>query len=233
MPLEIKGLQKTSLVDFPGKVCATIFLGGCNFRCPFCYNIDLVLHPERVATIPRSEVLAFLESRRKWLDGVCITGGEPTVHAELPALVGEIKKLGLLVKVDTNGSNPGMLREMADKKLLDYVAMDIKSGRENYARAAGVDADMGAIQKSIDLLMQNKAQYEFRTTAVPGFFGEKIAEEIGKWLRGAERYALQQFKSDVKLLDEKLQGVKPFPREKMEQFAETLKKYIKTVELRI
>lgn len=233
MPLEIKGLQKTSLVDFPGKVCATLFLGGCNFRCPFCHNTDLVLKPESVPTMPHSEVLGFLEGRRNWLDGVCITGGEPTVHAALPELVVEIKALGLAVKVDTNGTSPEMLKLLVDKKLVDYVAMDIKSDPERYNKAAGVDVDMPALQKSIDLLMQNAVRYEFRTTAVPGFFDEKAAGEIGKWLKGAEHYALQQFKSDVRLLDQKLQGVKPFSREKMGRFAELLGGCVKNVELRI
>ena len=165
----IGGLQKTTLIDFPGRIAATVFLCGCNFQCPWCYSPELVL-PERIKKQPKmseKDFFAFLKERRKLLEGVVICGGEPTIYKDLPDFVKKIKKMGFLVKLDTNGSNPQMLKELIGKKLIDYVAMDIKGPKESYKEFIGKEIDVEKIQKSIDILKEGKVDYEFRSTLVP------------------------------------------------------------------
>ena len=174
----ISGLLKTTLLDYPQHVAATIFLGGCNFRCPFCHNSDLLEGMDGLFS--KEEVLTFLKKRAGILEGVCITGGEPTLHRDLEPFIREIRSLGLLVKLDTNGYRPDVLKDLCNKNLLDYVAMDIKSGRTGYAKAAGVPGlDLSHIEESVDFLMKNTVPCEFRTTVVRELHREDDFREIG------------------------------------------------------
>ncbi len=229
MILPIKGIQKTSLVDYPGKVACTVFLGGCNFKCPYCQNRDLIVNFEKMETIKEEEVLKFLKDKKKWLDGVCITGGEPLLY-DITDFIKKIKEIGLLVKLDTNGTNPKLLRKLIN--FVDYIAMDIKAPLEKYDNAARVNVDKIKIKESIELIKENKVDNEFRTTVVKDFFTEKDAEEIGKLLKGAKLYALQQFRP-LNTLDKAFEKKHPYPKEEFDKFKKILEKYVKKVELRI
>lgn len=210
----IGGLQKTTLIDFPGKIAATIFISGCSFRCPWCYSPELVL-PEKIKKHPKiSEkyLFDFLEKRKGLLDGVCLTGGEPTIHKNLPDFIKKIKKLGYLVKLDTNGSNPEMLQRLINEKLVDYVAMDIKAPKEKYNKLVGVKINIQKIQKSIDILKEGKVDYEFRSTIVPTVHAKEDVIAMAKWIKGAKRYYLQNFRPE-KTIDPKFEKIKPYPKE--------------------
>jgi len=191
----IAGLQPTSLIDYPDRVSAVLFTAGCNLRCPFCHNPDLVL-PDRVARltlVETDDVLAMLRERRNFLDGVVITGGEPTLHPGLPGFLRAVKDLGLLVKLDTNGTNPDALFQVFEEGLADFVAMDIKASHASYSRLAGVSVDLAAIDKSIAAIRDHAPAYEFRTTVAPTLEAAEI-EAIARWLAGARRYMLQRFR---------------------------------------
>lgn len=231
MNIKINGVQKTSLIDYPGKVASVIFVGGCNFRCPYCHNPELVLNEVKDDINPE-EFLQFLEKKKKWLDGVCITGGEPTLHKGLVDFARELKKRRLLVKIDTNGTNPSMIEQLINENLADYIAMDIKAPLEEYEKVTKTKADKKAIQKTINLLMKSNIDYEFRTTVVPGLFDEKDAEEIGKWLKGAKKFCIQQFRNSDRTLDKKFQDIRPYPPKKIKEFKKILQNYIKKVEVR-
>lgn len=227
----IKGIQKTTLLDYPGKIASIIFLAGCNFRCPYCQNPSLVNGYEELPTIPERDILEFLRGRREWLDGVCITGGEPTLHKDLPGFIAEVKKEGLLVKLDTNGSNPGMLERLLGEGLLDYIAMDIKAPLPKYASVAKVEVDLNKIQKSVELIRMSGLDYEFRTTVVPGLLGEEDITEITNWLKGSKKYYLQQFRNHV-TLDEALRDVSPYKPEELHSLAAVASKGFETCEVR-
>lgn len=258
--MRIQGLNKTTLLDYPEHVAATVFTGGCNFRCPFCHNAGLVLWPEAGEGIAEEEVLGFLQKRKGLLQGVCITGGEPTLQPDLPAFIQKVKELGYLVKLDTNGYRPEVLRGLLEGKLLDYVAMDIKASKENYARAAGVcNMDLSQIEESVALLKSSGIPYEFRTTVVKGIHCMAEFEEIGKWLAGSRAYYLQAYREDenVDILQKCSRSTTrsmgdriwaaagmdmcgcaenltlcSFTRNDMEQMADLARKYIDKVELR-
>lgn len=230
--LVFKGIQKTTLIDFPGKVSSTLFLPKCNFRCPFCYNKQLVLDQDTGVRIPEDDALVFLKERKSFLDGVCITGGEPLLYPKIVSFCEKVKQLGLEVKVDTNGSFPKILKELLEKKLVDFVAMDIKSSPREYEKAVGAKVDLDAINESVSLLKKGNADYEFRMTAVPGFHSEKTVKEIGCWLEGSKAFYLQQFNSLVPLLDEGLQEKKPFDSKKLGEFASILRPFFEKVEIR-
>lgn len=224
--MKIGGLQKLSLIDFPGKTAATIFLIGCNFKCPYCQNPELV-DPERIknqSAISETDFFKFLDERKSFLDGVCITGGEPTIHKDLVDFIKKIKKKGFLIKLDTNGSNPNMLEKLLNAKLLDFIAMDIKVNIPDFNKKIA--------QKSIDLIKKSGIDYEFRITVVPTIVEEKDIEEIGKWLKGIKKFALQQFQNK-KVLDKSFRKIKPYPDQIFRDFQKILKKYIKDVELRL
>ena len=192
--MNIQGLQKMTLLDYPGKIAATVFTGGCNFRCPYCHNASLVLHAEDAQDIPEEDFFAFLSKRIGLLDGVCISGGEPLLQEDIRRFISEIKSLGFLVKLDTNGSFPSKLKELVSSGLIDYVAMDIKNFPAGYARTAGTTVDvLSKIEKSVDFLLGNPVKYEFRTTVVKGFHTKEDFIAIGKWIQGAQRYFLQSF----------------------------------------
>ena len=191
--MNIHGLQKMTLLDFPGAVACTVFLGGCDFRCPYCHNAEL-LDPDFPPLMDEGELLAFLRKRQGLLDGVCLTGGEPLLRPELPALLGEIRALGYKIKLDTNGAHPAQLRRILDAGLADYVAMDIKNSPERYAETIGrAQFDVAPIRESVRLLMAGDTDYEFRTTVVAELHGEEDIRVIGRWIAGARRYFLQPF----------------------------------------
>lgn len=226
----ILGLQKTTLLDYPGKVASTIFTGGCNFRCPYCHNRDLVIPPKDAFAYSIEEIFEHLNSKKKILDGVCITGGEPTLHKDLPDFIGKIKDLGLLVKLDSNGTNPDMLRSLIDNKLVDYIAMDIKQSKEKYNTIASMKSfDIYPIQKSIDVLMENKVPYEFRTTIMQECHTENDMHSIGQWLQGANAYYLQSYRESDQVINP---IYSPHSAETLKSFVEILKPYIPNTYLR-
>ena len=192
--MNIKGLAKTTLLDYPGLVAATIFLGGCQFRCPFCHNRSLVIKPEQLPDLDPDDIYAFLEKRKGVLDGVCITGGEPTLQPDLPNLLYDIKRMGYKVKLDTNGYDPVCLDHIIKDGLVDYVAMDIKNSLDKYARTCGYpDLDLTRIRLSADILREEYVDYEFRTTVVHELHAPEDMEAIGRWLSGARAYYLQPY----------------------------------------
>ncbi|HVP56495.1 MAG TPA: anaerobic ribonucleoside-triphosphate reductase activating protein [bacterium] len=195
--LEIKGFVEASFCDWDGKIAAVIFLGGCNLRCPFCQNGELVLHPETIPSVDFLVLRDHLLKNQEWIDGVVVTGGEPTLWDDLGGLLQSMKRLGLGVKLDTNGTNPGVLEDLLSRALVDYVAMDIKGPLdERYARLAGTDVDLDAIRRSIAIIrsaLGPRGAYEFRTTLVPGLIGEAEVTQVARAISGAARYVLQQF----------------------------------------
>ena len=193
----IKGLQKTTLLDYPEKVASIIFTGGCNFNCDYCYNKDL---PSQ-ETISEKSVLEFLKKRKHLIEGVVVTGGEPTINDDLPDFIKKVKAIGLLVKLDTNGTNPKMLKQLIDDKLIDYVAMDIKCSKEKYELVAGVLVDVVSVDESVSILKNSGIDYEFRTTCTPDM-NEEDFEKIGKWIEGSKRYFLQRLYNTTESLEE-------------------------------
>ena len=190
----IKGLSKLTLLDYPERVACTMFTGGCNMRCPFCHNASLVLRAGEIDTISEEEIFSFLKKRNGVLDGVCITGGEPMLSADLEDFIGKIKSLGYAVKLDTNGTFPERLRAMIDAGLVDKVAVDIKNSPEKYAMTVGItDFDVTPIMKTVDLLREEKVDYELRTTVVAELHEVRDFESIGRWIAGAKAYYLQSF----------------------------------------
>ena len=233
---EIKGFIDLSLVDWDGKVSAVMFLPYCNFRCPFCYNIGLVLNPEEMKTIPYEEIEQYLAKNKDWLDGVAITGGEPTIHNELPTLCKQIKELGLGVKLDTNGTNSEMVRQLIVQKLVDYIAMDVKAPltQEKYSNAIGVNAEklLAEVEKTVEVLLNNSVDYEFRTTLVPTIHGANDIKQICSKIKGCKKYVLQSFKGDVETLDPKFQNIESFSQGEMEEFLKLASKFVPNAFLR-
>lgn len=228
--MKICGLNKTTLLDYPGKVAAAIFLGSCNFRCPFCQNSPLVLHADREPEISREEVLSFLKKRQGILEGVCITGGEPTLSNDLEDFIREIRSFGYAVKLDTNGSRPRVLKDFVRKNLIDKAAMDIKSCPDNYGNAAGLlYPDLDSIKESADFLLEGHIDYEFRTTVVRELHTEKDFQEIAQWLKGAKAYYLQAYKDSEEVLQP---GFSSYSREELERFRSILLETIPLVEIR-
>jgi pyruvate formate lyase activating enzyme len=228
------GLQKLTLIDYPGKVAATVFTVGCNFRCPFCHNPELVF-PDfggNTGSVSEQDFFDFLEKRRGKLDGVCITGGEPTIQKDILNFIKKIKEAGFLVKLDTNGSRPDVLQKAFKENMIDFVAMDIKNCLEKYSQTNGVETDLERIKLSVDLIKNSRKPYEFRTTVVPDLHTEKDFDKIGRWLRGSESYALQEFRNEGKVLDEKFgEKIKNKPGLNLEKIKRNLenKKYFKQI----
>lgn len=227
--MKIQGLQKLTLLDYPGRIACTVFLGGCNFRCPFCHNGGLALGNDADGIMSTSELLAFLDSRRGRLQAVCISGGEPTLHRDLPELISEIKSRGFEVKLDTNGTNPDMLSSLIADGLIDYVAMDIKNSPDKYALTTGVNSDFNAVRESAALLMQGRVDFEFRTTLAKELHTAEDMEIIGKWLSGSEKYFLQTYRDVGDLL---VGGFTAFTPEETKELLAVLKGYIPSAEIR-
>ena len=228
----ISGLQKLTLLDYPGKVACTVFTGGCNFRCPFCHNAALVL-PERIAGDPdgAETVLQFLRRRQGILDGVAITGGEPLLHPDLPDFLRAIRDLGYSIKLDTNGSFPERLEKVVREGLVDRVAMDIKNSPALYAKTVGLrELDLKAVERSKDFLLRGRVDYEFRTTAVKGLHTAESLTEAAEWIRGAAEYYLQQFKDSGDVIA--AEGLGAFSAEEMKSLAGRIRPVVPTVKLR-
>jgi pyruvate formate lyase activating enzyme len=229
--MKIKGLQKTCLSDYEPYTSCIVFLAGCNFRCGFCQNPDLIVEIDKTPTISQDEFFDFLEKRKKWLDGVVISGGEPCLNEDLVDFVKKIKDFSYKVKIFTNGTNPDMVSELIDKKLIDAVAMDIKGPLDKYDKIAGISIDKEIIQKSVDLLIKSGIEYEFRITVVPTLHEKQDFEKIGKWLKGAKKLYIQQFNNKV-CLDKSFEQIDPFSKETLEEFKEILSRNIESVEVR-
>ena len=233
--MEIKGFLPSSLLDWEGKIVSTLFVPRCNFRCPYCQNADLVLAPEKLETIVTSDIFAHLAQKKDWLDAICLTGGEPCIYKELADFFRKIHSLGLLVKLDTNGSIPEMLEELIGESLVDYVAMDVKAPLEvdAYQRSAGINCAkvLDKVRKSVTIIASSGIDYEFRTTVVPTLHTETDIKTIASSIKGARRYALQNF-SNRETLDPQFREIAPYPKEMLEQMRKAAATYVEQVIVR-
>lgn len=229
--VEIKGFMKTSMLDYPEKIASMIFLPGCNFRCPYCHNQELVDDDPRLVPFGIDIILDYLKKKKNWIDGIVISGGEPTLHNDLPELIKKFKNLGFAVKLDTNGTNPEMVKKLIDNRLIDYVAMDIKSSKEKYDKAAGVKVNMKNIEKSIDILRNSDIDYEFRTTVVPGIVTEEDIIKIGKLIKGAKAFYIQQF-VPVKTIDDSYMKINSYLNPVLDKMKELASDYVEKCEIR-
>ena len=228
--MRIQGLQKLTLLDFPEKVACTVFTAGCNFRCPFCHNASLVVNIPKETEIDEEDFFAFLEKRKGVLEGVCVSGGEPLLQADIEEFIKKIKQLGYAVKLDTNGSFPEKLIHLVEHGLVDYVAMDIKNSKETYGITSGVDAlNLALIEQSVSYLKEGHVPYEFRTTVTKQFHSKEEFEQIGQWLQGTEKYFLQNFVDSGDLIGKKVSGCS---EKEMKEFLATEQKYIPSAKLR-
>jgi pyruvate formate lyase activating enzyme len=225
--MKFSGLQKTSLVDYPDHVASVLFTPGCNLRCPYCHNWQIATNPQP-PFLQEGAVFSILESRKKYVDSVVITGGEPCLHKELPKFIVKLKERGFMVKLDTNGFFPDVLQECLG--IVDYVAMDIKTSPEKYKLLGAVDTTL--LKRSVEMVKAGKVPYEFRTTVAPEIVTAADIDAIGELVKGAKIHALQQFVSDD-TLDKRFTSVKPYAPEVIQGFVETLKNYVETVQLRI
>ena len=224
------GLQKMTLLDYPGKVACTIFTGGCNFRCPFCHNALLVTDIDRSSYYDEREVLDFLESRRGVLDGVCLTGGEPLIWNQTADFLARVKEKGFAVKLDTNGSFPDKLREAVNRGVVDYVAMDVKNSREKYAVTVGAkEFDIRPVEESVEFLKSGAVDYEFRTTVAEPLHDTEDIESIARWISGAKRYFLQNFKDSGNLIGE---GMSAKTEDQLRLMLDAARRYVPDTELR-
>ena len=230
--MKVTGIQKLTLLDYPGVVACTVFTAGCNFRCPFCHNAMLVL-PEQIddECLTDDEVFGFLKKRKGVLDGVAVTGGEPLLHADMPEFLARVKELGYKIKLDTNGSNPELLSEIVKNKLVDRVAMDIKNAPEEYARTIGLKSfDIAPVERSKEMLLRGDIDYEFRTTVVKGIHTKESLVGDAKWIEGAKEYYLQQFKDSGNLILP--DGLSAYDEKQMHALADAVRDYVPTVEVR-
>ncbi|MDR0949928.1 MAG: anaerobic ribonucleoside-triphosphate reductase activating protein [Lachnospiraceae bacterium] len=228
--MKVCGLNKTTLLDYPEHIAATVFTPGCNFRCSFCHNSKLIDPQENTSEISQAELGIFFRKRQGILEGVCITGGEPTLQGELEPFCRELKALGYLVKLDTNGSKPDVLHSLLQKRLVDYVSMDIKTTPEHYAIICGLSAlDLNLINQSIRVLKESDIEYEFRTTVVKELHKESDIWKIGEWIMGAKRYFLQHFRENPNVL---IQGYHSCSPKQMESYREIMQRFVKYVKIR-
>ena len=227
--MNICGFNKTTRLDYPGRVACTIFLGGCNFRCPFCQNSALVVEPDSQPSYSQDEILSFLKKRKGILDGVCISGGEPTLAPELPDFLEKIKELGYDIKLDTNGSRPSVVKALAAQGLINKVAMDIKACPSNYHSLTGVASDINAIQETADWLLNGSLDYEFRTTVVRELHSKNDFREIAEWLSNAKVYYLQAYRDSDGVL---IPGFSACSEEEMKNYRDILLRTIPVVEIR-
>lgn len=239
MDIHIKGVQKVSLIDYPGKISSIVFLNKCNMRCPYCHNPELVFNNDSGGEFPDitvEEFMKFLDTKKKWIDGVCITGGEPTLHPGLIEFMKMIKSKGLLVKLDTNGTNPKIIEQAISQKIVDFVAMDIKNSLERYEETVNMKVNLENVKKSIRLIIDSGnaglIDYEFRTTILPRFIGEKEIIGIGKILNGSKKYVIQQFHKQDSLVDDKFKEEKTYLHPELHKFKDILEKNISIVEIR-
>lgn len=227
----ISGLQKLTLLDYPGKVACTVFTGGCNFRCPFCHNSALVLPGQIAQDSSEDAVLAFLKKRTGVLDGVAVTGGEPLLHPDIGDFLKEVKALGFLVKLDTNGSFPDRLIPLVEEGLVDRVAMDIKNAPALYAKTAGLaQFDLSGVERSKAFLLEGRVDYEFRTTVVKGLHTAESLQEAAHWIKGAKEYYLQQYRDSGAILDST--GLSSFDADEMHALADAVRPIVPAVQVR-
>ena len=232
--LEIKGFIETSFLDWDGKIVSTLYVAGCNFRCPFCHNAGLIEKPQEYETVPLTQIEKFLLERRDFLDGICLTGGEPCLHKNrgLFEFLRQVKDLGFQVKFDTNGTDPECLKKVIDQKLVDYIAMDVKGPLdERYDRLSGVKTDLDRIKDSIKIIRESGLAYEFRTTVVPTLLGRKDVEDIAKYIAGADKFVFQQFVADH-TWDEGLRSIKPYPREQLDEMVAAARAHVANTVIR-
>lgn len=222
----INGFQKTSLIDYPGNIVSTIFFGGCNFRCKFCHNKELVIGHKDLPVISEEEILSHLSNNKAFLDGVCIGGGEPTLYNNLPEFIKKIKALGLAVKLDTNGTNPSMVKALVNEGIIDYVALDIKAPWQSYKDITGSD-DIEKVKETLSFLKGSSVGYEVRTTVVPSLHKKEDVIEIAKGLNGVKKYYLQQFQSFT-TLDPSLDGASTYKKEELEELKKECSKFVPT-----
>ena len=235
----IAGLQKLTLIDYPEKLACTVFLAGCNFRCPWCYNPELVL-PKKIENGPKitkKDFFDFLKFRTNLLDGIVVCGGEPTLSKDLPAFCKKIKEMGYLIKLDTNGSNPEMIKNLIDEKLINYIAMDVKAPKEKYAQAINLEKFFAKdllenIKKSIDILKQGDIDYEFRTTMIPKLLGKEDIIEIVRWIGPAKKYCLQNFHAERNTVDPKLKGTNSCLKEYLFDIQKIISPFFEICEVR-
>ena len=228
--MKISGLEKMSLVDYDGLVAATVFTAGCNFKCGFCHNSPLVLSYENLPTIPEDDILSYLSKRKGVLDGLCISGGEPTLQKDLPLFCEKVKTLGYKIKLDTNGTNPDVIKSLNENGLCDYFAMDIKNDLTGYASIIGFDKfDTSKVEKSVDYFLSGKADYEFRTTLIKEHHEKENIVHIGKWIKGANKYFLQKFKDGDSCISS---GLNEVSTDTAAEFKDILSNYIERVYLR-
>ncbi|MGM5483081.1 MAG: anaerobic ribonucleoside-triphosphate reductase activating protein [Nanobdellota archaeon] len=230
--LPIKGLQKTSLIDFSPYTTSVVFLGGCNFRCKYCHNFDLVLNYKDLPTLKEKDLINFFISKKGWIDAVTITGGEPTLYPELIDFLRELKKLGLKIKLDTNGTNPDLLWDMLDEGLLDYVAMDFKAPFNKYENITVFPVDTDKLKRSISLIRNSNVDYEFRITVVPGLVDKEDIQNICHYLKDSKRFAIQAFRGRYGLLDKSFEDVNGFSGPELKEMKELAEPYFKEVILR-
>ncbi|MFH0969448.1 MAG: anaerobic ribonucleoside-triphosphate reductase activating protein [Patescibacteria group bacterium] len=226
------GYQKLTLIDYPGKLATTVFTVGCSFRCPFCHNPELVHSSQfTVHSNLEKEFFKFLSKRKEKLEGVCITGGEPTIQPDLVGFINKIKKMGFLVKLDSNGSRPDVLKKIIGGKMVDFIAMDIKNSPERYSETNGVKTDIERIKLSVNMIMNSSIPYEFRTTVVPGIHTEKDFDQIAKWIKGAKAYYLQEYR-EIKILDPKLKKKTKNKKINLEKIKKKIEKNFKFMGIR-
>ena len=230
----IAGIQRTSLVDWPEKICSTVFIAGCNFRCGFCHNPELVLPDEieKTEALTETELLTLIVERKRVLDGVCITGGEPLLSPDVVGLIRKIKDKGLAIKLDTNGSVPTLLKKLIDEKLVDYVAMDIKGPKARYGEITNSKVSIALIEESVKILKQSNIEHEFRTTVVRGLIEKEDIIAIAEWLKGANAYYLQQFVGTEKTIDASYMGRKAHPPEQLKEMLDAVKHNFKKTGVR-
>lgn len=229
--MPIKGFQGTSLLDYPGRIASLVFYGGCNLTCPFCHNPDLVLNPGHYPNYPVEDLIDELRSRRSFIDGVVVSGGEPTVDGGLVPFLRQVKSLGLLVKLDSNGLAPGVLEGLLWEKLVDYLAIDLKTSPERYGELHNAPVDVPALRRSLELVLKDGVEYEFRTTCVPGLVEEADIHRIGQAIAGARTWVLQQF-VPRHALAESLQALEPHPADEIRRFAALAETYAEDVQIR-
>lgn len=230
--MRIGGIQKLTLIDYPGKIATTVFTVGCSFRCGFCHNPELVL-PEKFPELNEmeKEFFAHLEKRVGKLEGVCITGGEPTIQPDIIEFIRKIKEMGYVVKLDSNGSNPHVLEKIIKERLVDFIAMDIKSAPGNYSSVVGLNVDIEKIKKSVKIIMESGIDYEFRTTVVPGIHSEEEFLEIAKWIKGAKAYYLQEYREMI-TLDEEIGEKTKGKKIDLEKIKENIESYFEKIGIR-
>lgn len=229
--MAIKGYQGTSLLDYPGRIASLVFFSGCNLTCPFCHNPALITSPDSLPDLPPDEILDDLKARRRFIDGVVVTGGEPTFDAGLLDFMRELKNLGLLVKLDTNGLAPKVVARALREGLIDYLALDLKTSPERYGELHTRPVPLGSLERTIGLMLESGVEHEVRTTCVPGFVGEREIHMMGRLLAGVRRWVLQQYAPDH-AMEEKCRRLDPYPAERIRALAELARRYVDEVTIR-